>query len=105
MALKNEIMWMYNLPDWKVDVVYNGVNVHNFDGEIDPGEVKARYGIAPLDPTILFAARMVHQKGPDILASAALRCLWAYRPYPGLYSEINRRTGTSICSPWQAGGQ
>jgi glycosyltransferase involved in cell wall biosynthesis len=69
-ALKNEIMWMYNLPDWKVDVVYNGVNVHNFDGEIDPGEVKARYGIGPLDPTILFAARMVHQKGPDILIEA-----------------------------------
>src|SRR5437867_6128293 len=25
-ALKNEVMWMYNTPDWKVTVVYNGVN-------------------------------------------------------------------------------
>jgi glycosyltransferase involved in cell wall biosynthesis len=71
-------MWMYNLPDWKVDVVYNGVNVHNFDGEIDPGEVKARYGIGPLDPTILFAARMVHQKGPDILIEAIPSVLKQY---------------------------
>ncbi len=69
-ALKNEILWMYNLPDEKVDVVYNGVNVHNFDGDIDPGKVKARYGIGPLDPTILFAGRIVHQKGPDLLVEA-----------------------------------
>ncbi|MBN2372508.1 glycosyltransferase family 4 protein [bacterium] len=69
-ALKNEIMWIYNLPDWKVDVVYNGVNVHNFDGDIDPGSVKARCGIAPMDPTVLFVGRLVHQKGPDILVEA-----------------------------------
>ncbi len=66
-ALKNEIMWMYNVPDWKVRVVYNGINCHNFDGWLNPAEVKAAYGIGPLDPTALFVGRMAYQKGPDLL--------------------------------------
>ena len=68
--LKKEIMWMYNTPDWKVSVVYNGINVHNFDGEIEAGEVKRQYGIGPLDPTILFVGRMTYQKAPDLLVEA-----------------------------------
>ncbi len=68
--LKNEVMWMYNVPDWKVSVVHNGVNVHNYDGWVDPGEVRSRYGIGPLDPTVLFSGRLVYQKGPDLLLEA-----------------------------------
>ena len=69
-TLKEEIKWMYNLPDWKVCPIYNGVNYKHFDGFIDPGEVKKRYGIGPLDPMILFAGRMTIQKGPDLLVEA-----------------------------------
>ncbi len=68
--LKNEVKWMYNVPDWKVAVVHNGVNVHNYDGWVDPGEVKRSYGIGPIDPTVLFSGRMVYQKGPDLLMEA-----------------------------------
>src|SRR5690348_10037876 len=69
-CLKHEIEWMYQVPEWKVHVVYNGVNPHNFDGYIDPAAVKRRYAIGPVDPTVLFAGRMVQQKGPDLLAEA-----------------------------------
>ena len=69
-ALKNEIMWMYNLPDWKVDVIYNGVNPRNYDGWVDPAAVRRMYGIGPMDPTVLFSGRMVYQKGPDLLVDA-----------------------------------
>jgi glycosyltransferase involved in cell wall biosynthesis len=69
-ALKHEVQWMYNVPDWKVSVVYNGVQVHKFDGWVDPGEVKRGYGIGPVDPTVLFSGRMVHQKGPDLLVES-----------------------------------
>lgn len=69
-SLKNEVRWMYGVPEWKVAVVSNGVNVHNYDGWIDPGEVKRRYGIGPLDPTVLFSGRMVYQKGPDLLVES-----------------------------------
>jgi glycosyltransferase involved in cell wall biosynthesis len=69
-ALKNELMWMYNLPDWKVSVVFNGINPRNYDGWIDPGAVRRQYGIGPIDPMVLFAGRMVYQKGPDLLVEA-----------------------------------
>lgn len=79
-AVKQEIMWMYNVPGWKVQVVYNGVNVHAFDGWLpDPGQIRLRYGIGPLDPTVLFAGRMCYQKGPDLLVEAVPMIL---RHYP-----------------------
>jgi len=66
-SLKREIMWMYNLPDWKVSVVYNGVNFKHYDVTVDAGMIKNRLHIGPLDPTVLYAGRMTAQKGPDIL--------------------------------------
>lgn len=65
--LKDEVKWLYQLPDHKTRVIYNGVNAHVFDRAVDSGSVKRQYGIAPLDPTVLFVGRMVVQKGPDIL--------------------------------------
>jgi glycogen synthase len=69
-ALKGEVRWMYELPDWKVSVIYNSVHTHPFDGFIDPGPVRGRYGIGPMDPMALFVGRMCIQKGPDILIGA-----------------------------------
>ena len=69
-ALKRELMWMYNLPDWKCWTIYNGVPVHKFDGFIDPAAVRRRYGIGPMDPTVLFCGRLSLQKGPDLLLDA-----------------------------------
>jgi glycosyltransferase involved in cell wall biosynthesis len=69
-SLKREVEWMYEVPDWKVWAIYNGINVHNYDGWLDPGGVKRRYGIGPVDPTVLFAGRLSYQKGPDLLVEA-----------------------------------
>jgi glycosyltransferase involved in cell wall biosynthesis len=68
--LKEEVKWLYQVPDHKVRMIYNGVNAQAFDYDVDAGEVKKRYGIGPLDPTVLFVGRMVVQKGPDILVRA-----------------------------------
>ena len=65
--LKAETRWLYELPDWKVRTIYNGVSTPQFDYAVDAGEVKRRYAMGPLDPMILFVGRMVVQKGPDIL--------------------------------------
>ena len=43
-TLKNEIKWIYNVPDWKACMVYNGISYGSFNGYIDPGGVKARSG-------------------------------------------------------------
>jgi glycosyltransferase involved in cell wall biosynthesis len=68
--LKNEIKWLYELPEHKAKMIYNGVNSRDFDYQVDAGEIKRKYAIAPLDPSVLFAGRMVVQKGPDILVRA-----------------------------------
>jgi len=77
-ALKGELMWMYNVPDHKCWTIPNGVPVHRFDGWVDPGAVKARYGIGPVDPMVLFSGRTTVQKGPDLLLGAVPGLLWYY---------------------------
>jgi glycosyltransferase involved in cell wall biosynthesis len=77
--LKAETRWLYELPDWKVRTIYNGVSTLQFDYAVDAGEVKRRYAMGPLDPMILFVGRMVVQKGPDILVRAMPSIL---RHYP-----------------------
>src|SRR5262249_41977160 len=68
--LRDEIIWMYETPKWKTTTIYNGVNYKNYDGFIDPAEIKRAYSIGPMDPTVLFSGRMVVQKGPDLLVEA-----------------------------------
>jgi glycosyltransferase involved in cell wall biosynthesis len=68
--LKNEIMWIYNVPDWKANVIANGISYEQFNGFVDPGAIKGKYGIGPLDPTVLFVGRITSQKGPDLLVRA-----------------------------------
>jgi glycosyltransferase involved in cell wall biosynthesis len=69
-ALANEVKWLYGVPDAKLRMVYNGVNCRRFDGYIDPGPVRARFGVGPLDPMALFVGRLSTQKGPDLLLEA-----------------------------------
>jgi len=66
-ALQREVEWMYEVPESKISVIYNGVNVRNYDGWIEPAVIKRQYAIGPTDPTVLFVGRMAHQKGPDLL--------------------------------------
>ena len=78
-ALKYETMWIYNLPDWKACMVYNGISFRAFDGWLDPGGVKARYHIAPCDPVMLFVGRITSQKAPDVMIQA-LPMILHYHP-------------------------
>ncbi|MDR7563403.1 MAG: glycosyltransferase family 4 protein [Armatimonadota bacterium] len=79
-ALGRELQWIYHLPEWKIHVIYNGINPHAFDGFIDAGAVKGRYGIGPMDPTILFCGRVTYQKGPDLLVGA-IPMILHYHPH------------------------
>jgi glycosyltransferase involved in cell wall biosynthesis len=44
--------------------------IEQFNSKLDPGEVKARYQIGPVDPTILFVGDMSDPYGPDLLVKA-----------------------------------
>src|SRR5262249_5037436 len=41
--------------------------VQHFDSRLDPGVVKARFQIGPVDPTVLFIGDMDERHGPDVL--------------------------------------
>jgi glycosyltransferase involved in cell wall biosynthesis len=69
-TLKNEVMWLYKVPDKKMDVVHNGIFPEIYDAMIDAGEVKKAYGIHPFAPLVFFIGRMEYQKGPDMLVDA-----------------------------------
>ena len=64
---RQEAMWMYETPDWKSTVVFNGVAAHRFAIPVDEEQVRRRYAIGPLDPVVLFCGRLEWQKGPDLL--------------------------------------
>jgi len=69
-VLREEVMQLYNVPDWKIRVFPNGVVPEQFDVSLDQGVVKQEMGIHPFAPTVLFIGRMVVQKGPDLLLNA-----------------------------------
>jgi glycosyltransferase involved in cell wall biosynthesis len=73
--LKNEIQFLYKIPDQKLHLIPNGIHAGKIKRVIDPGIIKVRYGIHPLAPVVLFIGRMSYQKGPDLLVEAIPRVL------------------------------
>jgi glycosyltransferase involved in cell wall biosynthesis len=69
-ALRDEIVWHYSAPRDKCRVIYNGIRPESFDFACNPGEIKSSMGIHPMAPVVLFAGRVVYQKGVDILIDA-----------------------------------
>jgi glycosyltransferase involved in cell wall biosynthesis len=102
-ALKKEIMWMYEVPEWKVRIIYNGVDPRHFEGWLNPGGVKARYGIGPMDPTVLFVGRMVYQKGPDLLMEAIPSLLRYYPQAKFIFAGDGNMRPALEQRAWQIG--
>jgi len=77
--LKSEVCARYEIPDSKCWFIPNGISCARFDGFLDdPGAIKAKYDIGPLDPIVLFVGRMVGgMKGGDILIEAVPKVLGA----------------------------
>ncbi len=69
-TLRREAMSLYEIPDWKIDVVPNGIVPAYYQAEVDPADVKRRYGFDPDSPLVLFVGRLAWQKGPDMLVDA-----------------------------------
>ena len=68
--LKDEVQWLYQIPDYKLDIIPNGIVAGSMRRSVDAGKVKETFGIHPLAPMVLFLGRMAHQKGPDLLVEA-----------------------------------
>lgn len=66
------------VPEGKVALIYDGFSYKEFKGISDPGAVKKRYNIGPLDPLILFVGELSEANGPDILIKATPTLLERY---------------------------
>ena len=44
--------------------------VHQFRRDLDPGAIKARYQVGPVDPTIVYVGDLEERYGPDLLVKA-----------------------------------
>jgi glycosyltransferase involved in cell wall biosynthesis len=69
-STRDEVRWMYEVPDWKSHVIYNGVTPERFQGEVDVAATRRAFDLGPVDPVILFCGRIEWQKGPDLLLEA-----------------------------------
>lgn len=70
-ALADEVCWLYHTPNEKVRTIRNGIHCGWYDRQVDAGQVRAAYGVGPLDPTVLFIGRFCWDDGPDLLLDAA----------------------------------
>lgn len=70
-TLRQEAMNLYRIPEWKIDIIHNGIVPDHYQADVDPGAVKRDYGFDPDSPLILFVGRLAWQKGPDMLVDAA----------------------------------
>ncbi len=66
------------IPEGRVALIYNGFSYRDFKGISDPGAIKRRYGVGPLDPLILFVGELSEANGPDILIKAIPTLLERY---------------------------
>jgi glycosyltransferase involved in cell wall biosynthesis len=59
--------------------------LHYFESELDPGEVKARFQVGPIDPTIVFLGNMSDRYGPDLIMKAMPKILKKYPQARGVF--------------------
>ncbi|MGV3618194.1 MAG: glycosyltransferase family 4 protein [Fimbriimonas sp.] len=71
--MKGEVVRLFNSPEDKVDVVYNGVNAAKFEFDWDPAEQAAhRAKLAlPEEKIVMYVGRFVREKGIHVLLNAA----------------------------------
>lgn len=102
-ATRKEITWMYEAPEGKTTVIYNGVSSGRFNVDLDVGKTRQHYGIGPMDPTVLFCGRLEWQKGPDLMIEAIPSVLryfsnakFVFAGDGGMRTDLERRA-------WQVG--
>ena len=75
--MKNEVKDIFKLPDDKITVIPNGVDIHKFDGyERDYGF--RRNFAADNEKIVFFVGRLVHEKGVQVLVDAIPKVIGNY---------------------------
>jgi starch synthase len=61
-GMKNDILDLYQPPEEKLQVIYNGIDIDQYKKTLKP-DILSAYGIDPLKPYVLFVGRITRQKG------------------------------------------
>jgi glycosyltransferase involved in cell wall biosynthesis len=69
-GIGKEIQNRFSLPEKKISIIQRAFNWQDYQWIKDPGEVKKRYGLRPLDPLVLFVGKFNNDYGPDILVDS-----------------------------------
>jgi glycosyltransferase involved in cell wall biosynthesis len=69
-GISTEIQNRFSLPEEKISIIQKGFNWKDYQWVKDPGEVKKKYDLWPLDPLVLFVGEFNNDYGPDILVDA-----------------------------------
>lgn len=77
--MKNEVINLFDLPNDKIEMIYNGINLERFDGseKYKNSKFKSKYALDH-EKIVLFVGRLVQEKGADILIDAVPNVLEQY---------------------------
>jgi len=75
--MKNEVMQTFQLPEDKVKVIFNGVDLNKFDGYDKDIEFRNKYAM-PNEKIVFFVGRLVNEKGVHVLIDAIPKILQYY---------------------------
>ena len=64
--MKNEISNIWGLPDAKSRIIFNGVDIHKFDGIEKDMEFRRKYAMDN-EKIVFFVGRMVNEKGVQVI--------------------------------------
>lgn len=69
-SMKNELRDHFRLPEEKIDVIPNAIDMTKYQKNVDRESVRRRYGVGPHEKLVLFVGRLVPQKGVEYLIRA-----------------------------------
>jgi len=71
--MKNEVMSIFKIPNDKIDVIPNGVDLDKFKGYEKDMEFRRRFA-QDNEKIVFFVGRLVNEKGVHVLIDALRRC-------------------------------
>ena len=93
--MKNEITNIWGLPDSKIRVIFNGVDVHKFDGIERDWEFRRKFAMDH-EKIVFFVGRMVNEKGVQVLIDAMPKICKYYNDVTTDYNKLRHLFPSNI---------
>jgi len=77
-SMKSEVCDHFRLPWEKVGIIPNAIDSGKYQGSVDRGAVRARYGVQSHEKLVLSVGRLVPQKGIEYLIQAVPNVAWRH---------------------------